>query len=116
MVEPLDPVTGCPDEVSRGAAGSVSEHPTRVGVRLTGEFDLSNRDLLRQTAEALLAEADDVYVDASDLIFIDVRGIAELARLAQLRWPRAVVIENASTSLRRMLDVVWSDSVIAFDA
>jgi anti-anti-sigma factor len=72
-------------------------------VRLSGELDLSNADLLAGLLE--VPGGREVVLDMTELDFIDVRGTAEVVRLARRLAPSGSVrIAAAPTSVRTVLE------------
>ena len=81
-----------------------------AGIRLTGEFDLSNRAVLQGAIDLLAEVGEDVYLDLSELTFIDVGGLRLLADFAAGHAPHRVVLEEPSDLVRRIFTTVWSGS------
>jgi ABC-type transporter Mla MlaB component len=79
-------------------------------VRLAGTLDMNTRDRLATSLRPLLAAGDDVHLDLSRLIFVDVSGATVLATSA-LRLPagRRLVLERPPRQLRRILDLFWPE-------
>jgi anti-anti-sigma regulatory factor len=92
----------------------VLPHPQHTGVRLVGEIDLSTRSVLFGALSSLGVEDSDVYIDVSELTFIDVAGLAELVTFTEERRPHRVVIEAPSTLIRRVAGVLWGDGGLEF--
>jgi anti-anti-sigma regulatory factor len=110
-------------EFGNRLAPFVRAHPRAVGdgqvrawveqgtVRLVGEVDLSNVDLLAGLFSNLGER--EVLVDMSGLEFIDVKGTAEIVKLSRRLAPHGGVrAESAPTALRTILDLVgWAGDV-----
>jgi anti-anti-sigma regulatory factor len=79
-------------------------------VRVAGTLDLNTRDLMATSLRPLLAGGDDVHLDLSRLIFVDVSGATVLATSA-LRLPagRRLVLERPPRQLRRIIDLFWPE-------
>jgi hypothetical protein len=82
----------------------------RVGVRLTGEADVSNRDQLRTAlAHVLAGDGDEVHLELAGLRFISVGCAAELLALTSAHPVRRLVLHDPPPTLRRALDLCWPD-------
>ncbi|HLL69515.1 MAG TPA: STAS domain-containing protein [Micromonosporaceae bacterium] len=84
--------------------------PGGAGLRVAGEVDMSSHDVL---AEALdrLGGAGHVLLDLTELRFIDVGGVALLARTARrLRPHRRMVVLNAPPHFRRLVALLWGEA------
>ena len=79
-------------------------------VRVAGTLDMTTRDLMATSLRPLLAAGDDVHLDLSRLIFVDVSGATVLATSAQ-RLPagRRLVLERPPRQLRRIIDLFWPE-------
>jgi anti-anti-sigma factor len=72
------------------------------GYRLIGEIDLSNATRLRTLAK----EGTDLYLDMSELGFMDSTGLRAVIELAQtLRPENSVVLLRPSEGVRRLFEV-----------
>jgi anti-anti-sigma factor len=84
-------------ETSRGAAE----------LRLAGEIDLSNRELLADALARVAAAGGDIHLDARRLEFIDLTGFAELVRTAlEIAPDRRLLVHHPPPCLRRLLECV----------
>lgn len=94
------------DPAFEGPLLRVAPRADAVGLRLEGEADVSNRDVVRRAVEPLLAHGGDVRLDLSGLRFLDVTVASTLVLGAQ-RLPagRRLVVEEPPRALRRMLAV-----------
>lgn len=93
----------------------VDEDP-RTGttiVALLGEHDLATAERLRETVDLLAGEG--VIIDLTGCSFIDSSIIAVLLRAAE-QHPRLVVQLPATSPLRRALEIVAADRVLALAA
>jgi anti-anti-sigma regulatory factor len=93
---------------------AVLPHPRRTGIRLVGEIDLSNRSVLLGALSRLGVEASDVFIDVSELTFIDVAGLTELVAFSEEHRPHRVVIESPTALVRRVTRVLWGDGGLVF--
>ena len=82
-----------------GASIDVGRHGT---VRVRGEIDIGNVDLLERALAIAAERSDHVCVDASELTFIDVRGVTTLFDAAR---DRGIALLAARSPLRGMLEV-----------
>jgi anti-anti-sigma factor len=85
-----------------------------AGIRLRGEVDIATLPTLEAALEILVDLAAEATIDLSELTFIDVCGLRELARAA-IRLRRAGVclrLRGASTRTRRILCLLgWAELV-----
>jgi hypothetical protein len=81
----------------------VGRHGT---VRVSGEVDLDNVDLLEQALAIAAERSPDVCVDASGLTFIDVRGVNALFDAAR---EHGIALLAARSPLRGMLETLDAD-------
>jgi anti-anti-sigma factor len=88
---------------------AVRPHPDRVGVRLVGELDVSNRTVIYRVLEGFAGTASDIYFDLAGLTFIDVAGIAAFVAFAHEQRPHRVVLQHASPLVARVVPIVWPD-------
>ncbi len=76
------------------------------GLRISGELDVSNRDLLHRTVLSRARVSPRVRLDLSDLTFADVGALHRLravaAALPDSGW---LVLDSVPTVVRRILDV-----------
>jgi anti-anti-sigma regulatory factor len=92
------------------ALGAAFRYRGDAGMRLVGDLDLSNHGVL-EGALALLADHDgDVYLELSDLTFLDLRGMERLADFAAAKAPYRVVLESPPNLLRRIFGSIWTDT------
>jgi anti-anti-sigma factor len=96
--------------------GELLVQPSSTTVRLHGELDLVTVDALR----ALLAEAavdvpDKVVVDITDVPFVDVLSLSTILATADSMRERdaALVVVGASSSVRRLFEVLNAQDVLA---
>jgi anti-anti-sigma factor len=104
---------------ARHAMFVVRETGRRVQLEIHGEYDLSCADAAKTTsehvAERLAKEMTTLVVKLSETTFFDAAGIAFLLRLENIaRLTSAEYrVEGASTTVRRLLDIVELDHVLA---
>jgi anti-anti-sigma factor len=96
--------------------GELLVHPSSTTVRLHGELDLVTVDALR----ALLAEAtvdvpSKVVVDITDVPFVDVLSLSTILAAADSmrEHDAALIVVGASTSVRRLFEVLNAQDVLA---
>jgi anti-anti-sigma factor len=85
--------------------GTVTNEVTTTGepiVRLVGEFDLSNTEVLRAGLEEAAANATTMVIDASEIGFIDSSGISVLLVFAERLGP--VALRSPSSVVRRIVE------------
>ena len=83
-----------------------------IGIRLRGEVDIATLPTLELALEILVDLATDATIDLSELTFIDVCGLRELARAAirLRRAGRCLRLCGASTRTRRILCLLgWAE-------
>ncbi len=75
-------------------------------LRVAGEVDLSNTELLLAALDE--HEHGDLHLDLARLRFVDLRGVETLQDLADALLPseRKLVLHNAPTTLRRVIEIV----------
>ncbi|GAA4931024.1 anti-anti-sigma factor [Nonomuraea thailandensis] len=81
-------------------------HP--FGLRVRGDIDRASRPVLaRSLAWAVRISKADIHLDLSELTFIDAAGLQLVVRTAAgLRPPRALVLVNASATVRDLLTLL----------
>lgn len=99
-----DPVTAHDEGLS------VRPLTDRVGLRLDGEIDMTNRGQLRRALAELPTTATEIHVELTGLRFIDAAGCAELLAAASGEHRRLVVLHNARGVVRRLIEVLKLDS------
>ncbi|MEE1757958.1 MULTISPECIES: STAS domain-containing protein [unclassified Streptomyces] len=95
---------------SHGATGlEVYPLPGRAGVRAAGEVNAHTRPAWIEALGQLTQRGEDlVHVDMSQVIFIDVAGVTELAMAAQsLRGGRRIVVQQPPPQVPRVLELFW---------
>ena len=103
-------VTGASEEASGLPNVTLRITPLagRTGLRVAGEIDLVTRDEWARALAEAAATSDDLYVDLTDVTFIDVGGATALARAATNLPPgRRLVLYNPPPTLRSLLDLLW---------
>ena len=99
-----------------GMVGEVSVGQETTVARLHGDLDLVNVDVLRNLLEGVVAGPGDVVVvDLGDVPFIDVLSLSVILCAADgLREVgRRLVVEGASTSIRRLCALLNAEDVLA---
>jgi anti-anti-sigma regulatory factor len=79
----------------------------RVGLRLVGEIDLLNADVLAQAIAMLPPKPPEIHFQLSGLEFIDLQGTRELIKLAIV--PKRLVLRHPPPTLLRIITLVWPD-------
>jgi anti-anti-sigma regulatory factor len=91
---------------------------SRVGLRLAGEVDITNRDEFRDALAVLAVLASDgntvVHLDVSRLGFIDVAGTRELIELMESHPPMHLILHDPPGSLRRIVALLWPGADVEF--
>lgn len=84
-------------------------------VYATGEIDLSNSHALRKTILAALKTNPKVYVDLSDVSYIDSSGIASLVEGLQFSKSKnkEFVLTNPSKQVRAIMELARLDKVFS---
>ena len=90
----------------RGVTIHIGRHGT---VKARGEIDMANASLLTSALETARERSDDVCIDASELTFIDVRGLSAVFDAARAG---GVALLAPSSSLRGMLRVLGADGAV----
>lgn len=80
-------------------------------VELVGELDIASAETVRQTVMPLVAEADELIVDATALVFADATGLSALMPAAhELRNRNGrLVLRNPTRLVRRVIDLLSLD-------
>ncbi len=82
-----------------------------VVVRIIGEVDMSNTDVLRETIDPIMAsDVDHLIFDLGELQFIDSSGLTVLLAAAQ-KLPQ-VQLRNPSPIVRRIIEVTGLGEVL----
>jgi anti-sigma B factor antagonist len=82
-----------------------------VVVRIIGEVDMSNADVLRETIDPITAsDVDHLIFDLGELQFIDSSGLTVLLAAAQ-KLP-LVQLRNPSAIVRRIIEVTGLGEVL----
>jgi anti-anti-sigma regulatory factor len=92
------------------ALGAAYRYRGDAGMRLVGEIDLTNHGVLSGALDLLAGHDGDVFLELSELTFLDVRGMQLLADLAAEKAPHRVVLESPSDLLRRIFGIIWRDT------
>jgi anti-anti-sigma factor len=83
---------------------------SRRGLKLSGEIDISNVKFFADSLHSHLKESEDIYLDLSDLKFIDAAGIRVLAQAAkQLSNGKRLILWSAPTFFKRLLFLLKLD-------
>lgn len=83
---------------------------SRRGLKLSGEIDISNVNLLADSLNSHLKESEDIHLDLSDLKFIDAAGLRVLIQAARkLSKGKRLVLWATPTFLKRLLDILKVD-------
>ena len=77
-----------------------------VGLRITGEIDMANHQLLRRALNAL-PNGKTFHFDLTGLEFIDVAGVTDLAQFTEGPPPRRLVLHSPPPQLRRITELLW---------
>jgi anti-anti-sigma factor len=81
------------------------------GLRLAGEIDVSNSDVVAESMRLTMGESEHPHLDLSGLSFSDVSGIRALVELAQsLGDGRRLLLHGLPRQLRTIMQVTgWSN-------
>lgn len=80
----------------------------RVGLKVSGEINVRNRDAWETLLDRLPATGSDIHLDLSELRMVDAGGAAALAATAQQLGPgHRVVLHDPPWALRRILNLLW---------
>jgi anti-anti-sigma factor len=96
-----------------GALGAVEGARDASGarvVKLIGEIDLSNADMLGDTLAGFAGDGDHLVIDLSALQFMDSSGIAMLLRAAGRA--SSVEVRNPSDVVRRIIECTGLSDVL----
>ncbi|HEX2301240.1 MAG TPA: MEDS domain-containing protein [Pseudonocardiaceae bacterium] len=86
------------------------------GLRLVGEVDLSNHDVLRTALDAAMVGTEDLHLELSELTFIDHGGTRILIRAAHRLGPaRRLVLHQPPLSLSVGLMMSWETPNLVID-
>ncbi|MFI1258186.1 STAS domain-containing protein [Streptomyces netropsis] len=80
----------------------------------SGEISLTTQPEWEGALERLLSRGGDAYLELSAVTFVDVAGTSALALAAQRlgRAGRRIVVHEPPPSLRRALEMFWSDLTV----
>ncbi|MFI9648268.1 STAS domain-containing protein [Streptomyces sp. NPDC052040] len=94
---------------SDGARLEAHPLPGRTGLRIVGEVTLDTRHIWRETlAELTRLAGTPLHVDLSEVAFIDVAGVTDLATAARsLPGGRRIVAHRPPAQLARVLGIFW---------
>jgi len=97
------------DATTPGDGGlTVTPLPDRVGLRLTGDADLSTRRALEKALAPLADRDADVHLELGGLTFVDVGAVTALVRAAaRCGSGRRIVLHDAPDSLRQIMTLFW---------
>lgn len=81
------------------------------GLRLTGEVDASNVDVVTQALAECATAGKSVHLDLSELLFCDVSGIRAIVSYAQsLGGDRRVALHGLPVQLEKVMNVLgWAE-------
>jgi ABC-type transporter Mla MlaB component len=80
----------------------------RIGLRLTGDADLSTRQALERALRPFAGGDRDVHLDLAGLGFVDVGAVTTLVRAAARCAPgRRIMLHDAPDHLRKILTLLW---------
>ncbi|MGI5162927.1 STAS domain-containing protein [Spirillospora sp. CA-253888] len=83
-------------------------HPSRVGLRVEGEINVTTREVWARALEPLVSSGTDVELDLGGLVFVDVGGVAVLVTAAErLSGGRRMILREPPRPLIRTLDVMF---------
>ncbi len=75
-------------------------------LRVAGELDVLNSELLASKLRALTGHPGDIVIDVSDLAFVDSRGLQVLIETAQaLEGSGVVILQNPRSVVANLLRV-----------
>jgi anti-anti-sigma factor len=81
-------------------------------VKVSGEIDFTVRDDWEAALESVSSGPSDVYVDLSEVEFVDTSATAALVWAADRLGPgRRMVLVHPPPMLTRLLHVLWPDAV-----
>jgi anti-sigma B factor antagonist len=92
----------------------VKREATRIVVRISGELDLSNVEVLEaEIDEALISQPDRLTFDLADLRFLDSSGIGLLlrtsSRVGELR------LQHPSEMVRQIVEYMGLSGILSMD-
>lgn len=84
----------------------------RTGLKVAGEIDLSARDDWDTVLDSMVDTPSDVYLDLSELEFIDTSATGALVRTAsRLGAGRRLVLDRPPVILVRLLHLFWPEAI-----
>lgn len=87
---------------------------TRAVLRVEGELDYATRPILsRALDQALVTPPQSVVIEAHDLVFADVAGLAPILELAERMGPGAIQLHGAPRQVMRVLQLLRLDDMLA---
>ncbi|MGW2787953.1 STAS domain-containing protein [Streptomyces populi] len=102
-------VGALPNLPSRAATLQIDALPDSSGLGVIGEISMNTRTAWRQALEQLIERRTGVvHLDMSQVRFVDVAGVTDLAVTAQ-RLPEGqrIVLHRPPTQLSRILELFW---------
>ena len=79
------------------------------GLRLAGELDLAGAPRLTEALLDFASSEGDVYLDLTEISFLDSSGLRVILALARSRGDGTLVLLDPSPAIRRILEVVGID-------
>jgi anti-anti-sigma regulatory factor len=83
----------------------------RPGVRVVGQVDTGTRSVWSDALGRLARSREELlYVEMSQVAFIDVAGVTDLAMTAQsMHGGQRIMVEQPPAQLLRILEIFWPD-------
>lgn len=81
-----------------------------VGLRFSGEIDVTNRDAVARSVALLPAGDGDVHLEVTELIFCDISGIRAFVEVADAPRQRRLLLHGLPELLQTVMRVTgWAD-------
>ncbi len=88
----------------------VTRTPDPIGLRFSGEIDINNCGAVARCLSGISAEAVDVHLDLSSLIFCDISGIRAFVEAAEQREKGRLRLHGLPELLQTVMRVTgWAD-------
>jgi anti-anti-sigma factor len=81
-------------------------------LRVSGELDVLNAELLASRLRALSSDPGDIVLDVAELAFVDSRGLQVLIETAQqLEGKGVLILRNPRSVVANLLDVTQARTI-----
>ena len=92
-----------------------TDDPLVARVRMRGDIDMTNAEILRAALERALRERRYVMVDAAEVDFMDSSGLTAMLHVMRHAPRDAITIHNPSAAVRHLLSMTAVDTILRID-